>query len=193
MILVIVTTILATRHLTKQINRANKQRDDMYLAFMRSAKLGSLGEIASGLAHEINNPLAIISSEQTNISDIVQDSAKNEQDQLEILESVEKVAGLVEGISMSSQNQAQSVSQIEAAIGQMENVVQANSSNAEQTSSSSQELSSQAATMKAIVEELVGFVNGDLARIRLLAEAPEGARPVLADPFPADKGFSPEF
>lgn len=91
MILVIVATVLATRHLTKQIDLANEQRDEMYLAFMRSAKLASIGELATGLAHEINNPLAIISSERTNISDIVL------QEENEI-ESIDEVHGSLECI-----------------------------------------------------------------------------------------------
>ncbi len=43
----------------------------MYGDLIRSAKLASLGEMATGLAHEINNPLAIISAEQTNLGDEV--------------------------------------------------------------------------------------------------------------------------
>ncbi len=68
---IVITTYLATRHLTRQIDRANARREEMFHAFMRSAKLASIGELATGLAHEINNPLAIISADQTNISDII--------------------------------------------------------------------------------------------------------------------------
>lgn len=71
--LVVGTTFLATWDLTSRIDRANRQRDELYRDLLRSAKLASLGELATGLAHEINNPLAIISSEQTNIADQIAD------------------------------------------------------------------------------------------------------------------------
>ncbi|MDP8240591.1 MAG: ATP-binding protein [Candidatus Hatepunaea meridiana] len=70
-VLIVITTYLATRHLLKRIDKANAQREEMFKAFTRSAKLASVGELATGLAHEINNPLAILSADQTNISDII--------------------------------------------------------------------------------------------------------------------------
>lgn len=72
-IIIVITTYLATRHLNGQIMKANAQREEMVRAFNRSAKLASVGELATGLAHEINNPLAIMSADQTNISDIIND------------------------------------------------------------------------------------------------------------------------
>ena len=71
--LIVVTTFLATGHLTDRIRRAQEQRDGLSRDLLRSARLASLGEMASGLAHEINNPLAIISAAQTNIADQVGD------------------------------------------------------------------------------------------------------------------------
>jgi two-component system NtrC family sensor kinase len=81
-ILLIITTFFATRHLTNQIDKANKEKDEMSRAFMRSAKLASIGELATGLAHEINNPLAIISAEQTNISDLISELKAGESEQI---------------------------------------------------------------------------------------------------------------
>lgn len=72
-LLLVATTFLATWHLTRQIDTANAQRDEMSRAFMRSAKLASIGELSAGLAHEINNPLATISAEQTNIIDLARE------------------------------------------------------------------------------------------------------------------------
>jgi two-component system, NtrC family, sensor kinase len=69
LILVFVATILITSHLIRRVERADRQRDLMHRDLIRSAKLASLGEMSSGLAHEINNPLAIISAEQTNLGD----------------------------------------------------------------------------------------------------------------------------
>jgi len=68
-LLVVVTVVLATRHLTDRIARANERTRAMSRDLMRSSKLASVGELATGLAHEINNPLAILSAEQTNIED----------------------------------------------------------------------------------------------------------------------------
>jgi two-component system NtrC family sensor kinase len=89
-ILVVVTTFLATWHLTSRIDRANAQRDALSRDLIRSAKLASLGEMATGLAHEINNPLAIISAEQTNIGDMVGDLAGDTPEREEILQSVKR-------------------------------------------------------------------------------------------------------
>nr|MBN2276459.1 hypothetical protein [candidate division Zixibacteria bacterium] len=88
--LLVVTTFLATWHLIGQIDRANAQREKMTQAFMRSAKLASIGELATGLAHEINNPLAIINAEQTNISDLVAELNENPAPGEQILQSVER-------------------------------------------------------------------------------------------------------
>ena len=88
--LLIITTFLATWHLTNQIDRANAEREEMSRAFVRSAKLASIGELATGLAHEINNPLAIISAEQTNISDLASDLNIDESDAEQINDSVKR-------------------------------------------------------------------------------------------------------
>ncbi len=69
--LVVLAIVLVTSYLTGRVERANEQRDLMYADLLRSAKLASLGEMATGLAHEINNPLATISAEQTNLGDII--------------------------------------------------------------------------------------------------------------------------
>jgi two-component system, NtrC family, sensor kinase len=70
-ILVFVATIVITSRLIRRVELADQQRDLMYGDLLRSAKLASLGEMATGLAHEINNPLATISAEQTNLGDEV--------------------------------------------------------------------------------------------------------------------------
>jgi two-component system NtrC family sensor kinase len=88
--LLVITTFLATSHLTRRIDRANLQREEMTRAFIRSARLASIGELATGLAHEINNPLATMSAEQTNISDLL-NGADSEKDWKKMaLESVER-------------------------------------------------------------------------------------------------------
>jgi len=86
--LVVGTTVFAAWHLTGRIDRANAQRDRLHNDLMRSAKLASIGELATGLAHEINNPLAIIGAEQTNLGDLLGDLDPAAPGRTEMLESV---------------------------------------------------------------------------------------------------------
>jgi len=71
LVLVGVATVVLTSGLVHRVEEADRDRDLMYADLLRSAKLASLGEMATGLAHEINNPLAIIGAEQTNLADEV--------------------------------------------------------------------------------------------------------------------------
>jgi two-component system, NtrC family, sensor kinase len=89
--LIVVTTILATWYLTARIDHATAQRDKLQRDLLRSAKLASLGELASGLAHEINNPLGIISAEQTNILDQLGDLQLSSSLYAQLQKSVERV------------------------------------------------------------------------------------------------------
>ena len=95
-LLVVLTTMGATRHLQRQIDRADQQREEMSRAFMRSAKLASVGELATGLAHEINNPLAIISAEQTNLADLIALAPLEPALSGELRESSERIRAQVE-------------------------------------------------------------------------------------------------
>ncbi|MCV6603337.1 MAG: cache domain-containing protein [Cohaesibacter sp.] len=45
---------------TRELHNANKELEATYQRLVMSEKLASLGEIAAGVAHEINNPVAVI-------------------------------------------------------------------------------------------------------------------------------------
>jgi two-component system NtrC family sensor kinase len=88
--ILVLTTILATWHLSRQIDRVTAERESISKAFLRSAKLASIGEMTTGLAHEINNPLAIMSAEQTNIADIIKDPNSGPPEFTQVLESAQR-------------------------------------------------------------------------------------------------------
>ncbi len=90
--LVAAATFVATSHLTNRIRRAQDQRDALSRDLVRSAKLASLGELSTGLAHEINNPLAVISAEQTNIADLIAELQLSDTARAELTKSVERCA-----------------------------------------------------------------------------------------------------
>ena len=94
--LLVATTLLATSHLVARIDRASAQRDALSHDLMRSARLASLGELATGLAHEINNPLAILSAEQTNLGDELDDLGSDFAARPAMLRSLERCRRQVE-------------------------------------------------------------------------------------------------
>jgi two-component system, NtrC family, sensor kinase len=89
--LLVITTVLATRHLTGKIDRANAHRDQLSRELLRSSKLASVGELATGLAHEINNPLAVISAERTNLLDCISTMQLSEQERGDLGESMARI------------------------------------------------------------------------------------------------------
>ncbi len=60
LILITFTTIILR---SKRIVKSEREKDIVRTQLVQASKLASVGELASGIAHEINNPLAIISGE----------------------------------------------------------------------------------------------------------------------------------
>lgn len=150
-------------------------------AAVEAARAGEAGAGFAVVSEEVRNLAQRVKESAQATTSIVETNKKladegitkvnNTKEALEeIIASIEKVAALVNGISMASDNQAKGVDQIEKAISQMNDVVQANSANAEETSSASEELSAQAASMKALVEEFMVFIDGEKARQQDVAE-----------------------
>ena len=78
----------------------------------------------------------------------------------EIVQNVSGVTNLAQEISRATKEQSQGVGEINKAIGQLDIVTQQNSATSEETAKAAAELSHQAETMKAAVDELVATVQG---------------------------------
>ena len=61
--LVVVVALRSTHKLVGRLEAADAARDDLRRQLFNAAKLASVGEMAAGVAHEINNPLAIVYEE----------------------------------------------------------------------------------------------------------------------------------
>jgi two-component system NtrC family sensor kinase len=71
LILIAILVWRNARSVERQIERADEARDDLQRQLFTAAKLASVGEMAAGVAHEINNPLAIIHEEAGMMLDLL--------------------------------------------------------------------------------------------------------------------------
>jgi signal transduction histidine kinase len=69
-IMILLVTLGVATHLVNQIHKADQERVDTLHQAEYANKMVSLGRLASGVAHEINNPLAIINEKAGHIRDI---------------------------------------------------------------------------------------------------------------------------
>ena len=59
--------------IVRRMERIDSEKDELGQQLVRASRLAEIGEMATGIAHEINNPLQIMKSEQTLIDVILED------------------------------------------------------------------------------------------------------------------------
>ena len=64
--------VLITRHMISIIRRRDVEADQLNGQLMQAGKLAAIGELSAGVAHEVNNPLAIILTERQLLLDAAQ-------------------------------------------------------------------------------------------------------------------------
>ncbi|MCK5543301.1 MAG: GHKL domain-containing protein [Desulfobacterales bacterium] len=62
-LIIFIVTVLITSHMVSVIKKRDREVERMNNQLMQTGKLASIGELSAGVAHEINNPLAIIMTE----------------------------------------------------------------------------------------------------------------------------------
>ncbi|WP_022666439.1 sensor histidine kinase [Desulfospira joergensenii] len=62
-LIIFLVTLLMTHHMITTLRKRDREAEEMNRQLMQAGKLASIGELSAGVAHEINNPLAIIMTE----------------------------------------------------------------------------------------------------------------------------------
>lgn len=85
---IIVMALLLTRRVVKYIARLDSDKEKMNEQVVHASKMASLGEMAAGIAHEINNPVAIMVEEAGWIQDLLEDEPNDEDEIRRALEQI---------------------------------------------------------------------------------------------------------
>jgi two-component system NtrC family sensor kinase len=89
---ILIVSILVTRHLIRVIRNRDMEADQLTKQLMEAGKMASLGELSAGVAHEINNPLAIILTERQILLDLAgQKPALDEEFKKDLNESLSQI------------------------------------------------------------------------------------------------------
>ncbi|MBW2598284.1 MAG: two-component sensor histidine kinase, partial [Deltaproteobacteria bacterium] len=80
---IITMAILLSRRMVIHIAQADREKDMMNLQVIETGKLATVGELAAGIAHEINNPVAIMVEEAGWMEDLLEDVEVTENENLE--------------------------------------------------------------------------------------------------------------
>jgi len=97
----VITHFVAVKEDITESKRLEKEKQDMEIKMLVSSKLATLGKMAAGIAHEINQPLTYISS---SIQSIREDFEMDDVDKESIVKTLEKSYRQVERINQIIQH-----------------------------------------------------------------------------------------
>ncbi len=88
---IIAVAIILSRGLIKRIWEADQQKELMNEKVIEAGKLASVGELAAGIAHEINNPVAVMVEEAGWMQDLLDEDETESENKEEFRRSLNQI------------------------------------------------------------------------------------------------------
>lgn len=89
---IILTVVLLTRRMQSKITMVKKDQEAMEKQVVETGKLAAIGELAAGIAHEINNPVAIMMESAGWVQDLMkQNDMEKAETRTEITETLKEI------------------------------------------------------------------------------------------------------
>ncbi|MDD3312941.1 PAS domain-containing sensor histidine kinase [Pseudodesulfovibrio sp.] len=88
---ILAMAFLLSRRMARKVEVADQEKDMMNDQVVEAGKLASVGELAAGIAHEINNPVAIMVEEAGWVQDLLEEGLQKDDNEREVQRALTQI------------------------------------------------------------------------------------------------------